>query len=232
MKKNHTKKDPFWIQIVLILFAGALVSIVSLYAIKEFRAERHTVTFAYQDGTIIETQKVKEGSGVCPPEFTCDGVFQGWNGRINYVEADIEVHPLIYSIREENLFFFNSLYVREGRKFTLNIWVGGKVCISSGTISISYDPNVLKFVKSSDVVDCNITEETKGEIKIHFNHEAGISEKMILAQLTFKALKKDAYCTELSLSAENVKGVVDGREVPTNYATLNNKIYFLQEVDW
>ena len=123
MKKEKKKRKPlpFWAQIMLILICGAIVGGAVYGTIRYVKWRQYedslpiyTVTFAYQDGTTIETKQVKEGRGVFPPDFDSHGVFQGWSKPINNVKADTEVHPLYYTIADENLFCFDSVYVKEG----------------------------------------------------------------------------------------------------------------------
>ena len=114
MQKNERRISiPFWIQISAILLVGVILSgIVLVFAPNGPRTEhdedilKHTVTFAYLDGTVIETKTAEDGKGVFPPSLETEGVFRGWSAGFNAVKADIEVHPVVYSIKEENLFFF------------------------------------------------------------------------------------------------------------------------------
>lgn len=241
--KNHKNKIsiPFWIQIFAILLVGVIASIIVLLFAPNKRQPapettlganviKHTVTFAYLDGTIIETKTVEEGKGVFPPALETDGVFRGWSAGFNAVKADIEVHPIFYNIKEENLFYFDSVYVKEDTEFTLDLYVGGKVNLSSGTIALSYDPDVLEY-KSADGLDVEEIAETKsGELTIKLNSKVALKEKTLISQIKFYAKKKDAYSTQINLTAKDGLVVTSGDEFPANFATINNKIYFLQEV--
>ena len=174
MRKSMKKINiPFWIQILIILLIGVVASIIVLIVINKFGGLKndlpeYTVTFAYSDGTVIEKKTVEEGKGVFPPEIEKTGVFRGWSAGFNSVRSDIEVHPVFHNISEENLFYFDSVYVKEGKKFTLDVYVDGKVSISSGTLLLSYDPEVLEYKKSKGLNSLNITEDTIGELVISF----------------------------------------------------------------
>lgn len=238
MRKNKRKINiPFWIQILAILLAGVVASgVVLLFAPGKQQAEtddnivKHAVTFAYLDGTVIETKTVEEGKGVFPPLIETEGVFRGWSAGFNAVKADIEVHPVVYSIKEENLFYFDSVYVKEDTEFTLDLYVGGKVNLSSGTITLSYDPDVLEY-KSADGLGVGEISETKsGELTIKLNSKVTLKEKTLISQIKFYARKKDAYSTQINLTARDGLVITNGDEFPANFATINNKIYFLQEV--
>ena len=242
MRKNKRKISiPFWIQISAILIVGVLVSGIILLVApnkhqpapepsSEENAVKHTVTFAYLDGTVIETKTVGEGKGVFPPVLETNGVFRGWSAGFNAVKADIEVHPIFYNIKEENLFYFDSVYVKEDTEFTLDLYVGGKVNLSSGTITLSYDPDVLEY-KSADGLDVGeIAESKAGELTITFSSASPLKEKTLISQIKFYAKKKDAYSTQINLTAKDGLVVTNGDEFPATYATINNKIYFLQEV--
>lgn len=225
-------------QIAAILLAGILASGAAFWIAREYASKRqnenlakHTVTFAYQDGTVIETKEVTHGKGVFPPKLTEKGVFRGWSNGFNAVVADIEAHPVYHNITENNLFHFDSVYVQEGNEFTLDICVGGYVSISSGELSLEYDAEVLEFLDSKDMVKCTVSESTKGELVICFNSDAVIKTETLLSQLRFRAKEKDVYATEVTLQASNVKTVVEGQEIPAECATINNKIFFLQEVE-
>ena len=224
----------FWIQITGILLVGVITSVVVLIMADHHdtqeNVQTYTVTFADLDGTVIETIEVERGKGVHPPKLSYEGVFRGWSGAFNAVTADIEVHPQFHTITETNLFYFDTVYAEEGKTFALDLRVGGKVNVSSGTLTICYDTDVLTFQKADGMGDCTVTEDKAGELVIVFDGKTPITTQALLTQLQFRAERKDAYCTELSLSASDMKVVVDGQELPADCATINNKVYFLQEV--
>lgn len=242
MQKNKRKMSiPFWIQILAILLVGVLASgVVLLFAPEkpqptpetppETNVVKHTITFAYLDGTVIETKTVEEGKGVFPPILETNGVFRGWSAGFNAVKADVEVHPIFYDIKEENLFYFDSVYVKEDTEFALDLYVGGKVNLSSGTITLSYDPDVLEFKNADGMESLDVSAYKDGELTITFSSDTPLNEKTLISQLTFYAKKKDAYSTQVNLSANNAVIVSDDKETTVNCATINNKIYFLQEV--
>ena len=228
---------PFWMQIAAILLAGILASGAAFWIAQEYMSnrqteelEKHTVTFAYLDGTVIEIKEVTHGKGVFPPELTDEGVFRGWSNGFNAVVADVEAHPVYHSITENNLFHFDSVYVQEGNEFTLDICVGGHVSVSSGELTLEYDAEVLEFLDSKDMVKCTVSESTKGELVICFNSDTVIKTETLLSQLRFRAKEKDAYATEVILKASNIKVVAEGQELPADCATINNKVFFIQEV--
>ena len=238
MRKNTRKISiPFWTQILAILLAGMVTSGVVLLLAPDKQQTappeavvEHTVTFAYPDGTVIETKAVEEGKGVFPPAVEGNGVFRGWNTGFNAVMTDIEVHPIFYGVKEENLFYFNSVYTKEDTEFSMELYVGGKVSLSSGTVTLSYDTDVLEF-KSADNLDCvDVTEKKAGELTVQVNTEAPLQEQTQLSKLVFYAKKKDAYSTQIDLTAKDAKVYSGGDKLSVNYATINNKIYFLQEV--
>ena len=230
MKAKDNKKLPFWIQITSIILVGVMASAAVFFIVKDIKAEKYTVTFAYQDGSVIEKKEVKKGKGVFPPDFSTDGVFRGWSAAINNVESDIEVHPMVYDIVEDNLFYFDSLYIKEGKKFTLDINLGGKVNALSGELTISYDKDVLEYKSADCMKGVEISETDKGELLIKFGFDDALTKKSVLSSITFKSKKVDAYSTELLLTAKDVKSVENGKEVPAVYATINNDIFFLQGV--
>lgn len=158
-------------------------------------------------------------------------VFRGWSGAFNNVTADIEVHPQFMDITDENLFYFNSVYVQEGKEFSVDVKLGGEVNLSSATLSISYDSEVMDFIKSEDEGVCKVTKEKDGELKLSIQNDVPVTEPTQLSQLTFKAKEKDVYATQIDLSCKDGKYMEKGAEKPATTATLNNKIYYLQEVE-
>ena len=230
-------KIPFGVQIVAILLAGVIASGVAFFiarnSVEKYQLEnleKHLVTFAYLDGTVIATKEVPHGKGVFPPELTDKGVFRGWSNGFNAVVADVEAHPIYHNITENNLFYFDSVYVQEGEELSLDVRVGGYVSVSSGKLTLEYDSEVLEFLGSKDMVQCDISEAVKGELVISFKSDAILNTETLLSQLRFLAKEKDAYATEVLLKASNVKVVVGGQEMPADCATINNKVFFLQEV--
>ena len=57
-----------------------------------------------------------------------------------------------------------------------------------------------------------------------------ITEKTLISQLKFHAKKADAKWTEIGLKSKGAKIEVNGMEYDIESSTINNKIYFLQEV--
>lgn len=239
MKKGNRKISiPFWAQISGILLIGVLASaIVFLCApdkseepLNEKQSE-HIATFAFQDGTVIERKTVKNGKCVFPPSLESEGVFRGWSGDFNGANGDIEVHPVFYNIVEENLFYFDSVYVKEGEEFTLDLYIGGTVNASSGTIVLNYDPDVLKYKESDGMESVKVKKQKTGELRISFDCDTPLKEETLLTQLTFYAKEKDAYSTQVNLTASDVQCFIVDEAQDATYATINNKIYFLQEVE-
>lgn len=229
---------PFWAQILAILLVGVLASgAVLLFAPKqqkttpEDNTEKYSVTFAYQDGTVIETKTVKKGKGVFPPAVEGNGVFRGWSGGFNAVTANVEVHPVFYGIKEENLFCFDSVYVKENTEFSLDLYVGGVVSLSSGIITLSYDTDVLEFRNTENPECVDVTEKKPGELTIQVHADHSFREETLLSKLVFFAKVKDAYSTQIDLAASDVNTIANGKVISANYATINNKIFFLQEVE-
>lgn len=240
MAEERTKKGmPFWLQIAAILFAGVAVSIAIVFLARtdqkqapsvEGSGEEHTVTFAYSDGTVIASETVEDGKGVFPPILETQDVFRGWSGPINAVTKDTEVHPEIYHIVEDNLFYFNSVYVQEGTEFDLPVMISGNVNVSSGELYVEYDPDVLKFESADGQSWCDVSKPKKGVLKIKFRLDSVLDEPTELTKLSFTAKEKDVYSTQLNLRSENVVVFSDQKEVPADNATINNKVFYLQEV--
>lgn len=234
-RKESKRKIPFWLQIVLILAIGIAASGIVLIVAHgkkgndQTDAVMHTVTFCYDDGTIIEQKEAKDGAWVFPPDYAGEGVFRGWNTAINRVTMDTEAHPMIYDIVEDNLFYFDSMYVQEGEKFSLDLFVGGNVNVSSGELTLEYDPAVLTYQKANGDIPCEFSEEIPGTLKITFSAPEPITETTKLASITFRAEIADVYSTQVLLSAENVKLQSKNGETIVDFATINNEIYFLQE---
>ncbi len=230
MIKKVKIKIPLWMQIVLILIIGIIAS-ASVYLIsQEINSEKFVVKFAYLDGSIIEEKKVKSGEGVMPPKLESDEVFLGWSAAINNIESDIEVHPQFYNIVEDNLFYFDSQYVKEGKNVKIDIYVGGNVNFNKGELSIDYDNAILNYKKSNCADGVSVSNTEDGKITISINSSSPIKEKTLLTSITLSSQKADVFSTEILLTATNVTYVENGKDKPAVFATINNKIYFLQEV--
>ena len=120
--------------------------------------------------------------------------------------------------------------MQEGKEITLDVRVGGQVSVSSGELTLMYDPEVLEFLGSDSMAQCTVTESGEGELKLCFESADAIRSETLLSQVRFLAKEKDAYATEVSLKASNMKILTDGQELPADCATINNKVFFLQEV--
>lgn len=222
---------PFWLQIMMILLLGVVASI-GVYTVGRNRnTTMYTVTFAYNDGSIIEQKQVKAGKGVEPPKYVSDMVFRGWNSPINNIQQDMEVHPMFYTISDDvNLFYFNSVYVREGKDCLLDLNLTGDVNLSSAELVLSYDTNVLQFKGENSADICTVKEKEHGTLAININSDEPVTEKTLISQLKFHAKKADAKWTEIDLKSKGAKIEVNGMEYDIESSTINNKIYFLQEV--
>lgn len=234
------KNAPLWLQVLLILLIGVIASIIVLLCInlpklggsdEKLNDEEYTVTFAYQDGTVIDTKKVKEGFGVFPPSFETDCVFRGWSSAVNHITSNIEVHPLLYTIVEENLFYFDSVYVKEGGKFTLELYVAGNVNFNDCELELEYDAEVMDFIASETSENCSVRKLEEGKLSFTVTSNSTIAEKTKLADLTFLAKEKDVYSSQVTLASKGATVKTNGKDLPVDSATINNQIYYLQEVE-
>ncbi len=242
MKKKEP--IPFWLQITLIILCGVILSAVVLLILRGRNAADqqkpeptpdnavYTVTFAWQDGTVIDTCTAHGGKGVIPPELETDAIFRGWSGAVNNVRSDIEVHPMLYhGDADENLFCFDTLYVLEGTDFTIDLNLTGRVGLSHAELKISYDPQVMDYFAADPAVCCTVTEEAPGQLLLVLHSETPIREPLRLAGLTFAAKPEDVYSTQISLSCSGAYYLQGKEEIPATVSTLNNQIYYLQEVE-
>lgn len=240
MPRKEKKTTPFWIQVALILLAGVLLSLgIWMYSNslhndseQEHESKSFKVTFAAGDGAVIAEKNAEREKGVLPPEIEIgEGtVFRGWDNRINCIRADIETHPILYPIKESNLFYFNSEYVFEGEDFELELLLGGNVNISSGELNIEYDPEVLTFIDADESECCRAKLTENGTITVTLNSESVLTDSTSLAVLKFHAEEKDAYSTRIDLIGGAFTVREAGKETPIDSATINNNIYFLKEV--
>lgn len=194
-------------------------------------AERYTVTFVQADDTVIEQRKVKTGYGTIPPAYETEGVFRGWNTAINCIQSDIEAHPMVYDIVEKNLFYFDSQYVQEGKDFTLGLFLGGDVNLSNAEIELTYDPRMMEYKKANGAESCIISLTEDGTVLMTVDCDCNLSQKTKIADIVFNAKKEDVYSSEIQLSAKNVLCISSDKRISEECATINNKIYYLQEVD-
>lgn len=209
-----------------------MIASASVYLIsQEINSEKFVVKFAYLDGSIIEEKKVKSGKGIMPPKLESDDVFLGWSAAVNNIESDIELHPQFYNIVEDNLFYFDSQYVKEGKNVQIDVYVGGNVNFNKGELFIDYDNAILHYKKSNCADGVSASNEEDGKIKISIDSSFPIKEKTLLTSITLSTQKADVFSTEILLTADDVTYVENGKDKPAVFATINNKIYFLQEVN-
>lgn len=239
MRSNKRESIPFPIQIILILLFGVVLSIIAVAIIRErFNPNNkdlidsvYLVTFAQQDGTIIETKTVHEGKGVTPPEYETEGVFRGWSNPFNAVTSNVETHPMVYQVADENLFCFNSVYAKEGEQFTIQLNLTGAVYISDADLIIEYDPLVMDYVFSNCAECCAVSEAESGKLNVEMRTEYPVDEEIQLAELTFYAKPENVYSTQINLRCMNGTLKTGTKAFPVTVSTINNKIYYLQEVE-
>lgn len=230
MGKKNRKELPLWVEIVAILLAGVIASIGLYLYIKDKNTNRYDVVFALGDGTILAQKTIKEGKGIIPPELDTDYVFRGWDKAINNIICDTEVHPLLYNIEDNNLFYFDSEYVKEGKTFLIDLILAGNVEISKCKLTMEYDEEVMEYKSCENSEFIKLEQESPGKLIIHFSSDENLKEKTELTQLKFYAKKKNVEYSQITLSASDVMLLSNGKEVYGECATINNNIYFLQEV--
>ena len=107
----------------------------------------------------------------------------------------------------------------------------GEVNISSAELTVSFDTNVMECVGTNGENHCSVLNEGDGKLIVYLNSDEPLKEKSLISEIRFKALKKDVYSTQIDLSCKNAKVSQLGVDVPATASTLNNKVYYLQEVD-
>lgn len=240
MCQNKGERIPFPLQIALILLCGVVLSVLAVVGIRGRTPDEmpdpdsdqvYWVTFAQPDGTVIERKPTHKGKGVVPPEYGTEGVFRGWSSSFNMVTADVETHPMVYQVADENLFCFDSVYVQEGDSFEICLNLVGAVNISSADLTIEYDPLVMEYTGSENAGYCVVNEETPGTLSLELRSEIPIREAVRLSELTFFAKPENVYSTQITLHCANAKLSTSGGEAPVTVSTLNNQIFYLQEVE-
>ncbi len=179
----------------------------------------------------MKKKQVHHGNGVLPPDLATEDVFRGWSAPFNAVTRDMETHPsLYYSKEDDNLFCFDSVYVREGEEFTIELMLRGKVCISSAELTLAFDGEVMDYL-GSEVSEYFAVEPTaSGALNLRLNSPQLIQEPTLLARIQFRAKPMDVYFTQISLQSKQATTVVSDQELPVTISTINNNIYYLQEV--
>ncbi len=229
----------FWFEIALILLCGIIVSFIVYYTVHRTKAkkqkentQKYTVTFTDTNGNVLETRQVSEGKGVFPPAFETEDVFRGWNCSFNKMYADVETYPMTYQILDdENLFYFDSVYVLEGEEFTIDLMLSGRVNISSAGLMMEYDSDVMEYIDASNEDWVEVKKAGDGKLEITLESDTPLRESAFLTQLTFRTKPKDVYSTQISLNCEYGVLMSQESEYPATVSTLNNKIFYLQEVD-
>ena len=108
--------------------------------------------------------------------------------------------------------------------------LGGTVNLSSGEVILVYDEDVMEYKSYQALKSVGITKTGKGELTIKLDSNEPIIQKTELAQIKFRARKANAEFTQAVLSAKSAKLVLGGDEKTVDCATINNKIFFMQEV--
>jgi hypothetical protein len=97
-------------------------------------------------------------------------------------------------------------------------------------LTLFYDREVMDYL-SSEVSDCVSVEQTEdGNLTLRLDSPQPIREPMLLARIRFYAKPMDVYSTQISLQAKQATTVVSGKELSATISTLNNNIYYFQEV--
>ncbi len=173
MKKSYSSGKSLYIILSLIIFLLGIAVSVTIIVLKinsKSTGNKFTVTFFDANDNKFEIVKVKEGDAAKPkkqlPEVQ-NAVFKGWDRYINNVTNNLEVHPIYQSVTSDyNAFYIDTYYASEGEELSVNLKLGGIITVTTATIGIAYDEQVLELVTVNDSAYLSETFADKSYIKL------------------------------------------------------------------
>ena len=146
-----------------------------------------TVTFKYEDGTIIETVKVKEGEKVIAPEVECEEGFEfdKWNVDLDNIKEDCDVTPLFKKIKLKVNFYIDDEIIE-----TIDVEYGESVTPPTfnkeGLNFIKWDKELDNIKVDLDVKA--VYEKLEYTVKFYDINNKLLSEKQVLHGETLEFL--------------------------------------------
>lgn len=173
MKKSNSSGKSLYIILSLIIFLLGIAVSITIIVLKinaKSTGNKFTVTFFDANDNKFEIVKVKEGDAAKPkkqlPEVQ-NAVFKGWDRYINNVTNNLEVHPIYQSVTSDyNAFYIDTYYASEGEELSVNLKLGGIITVTTATIGIAYDEQVLDLIKVNDSDYLSEISADEGYIKL------------------------------------------------------------------
>lgn len=175
-----------------------------------------TVTFVNDDGSVLATEKVKNGENAkLPANPEKSGfIFAGWEGSYKNVTADQTVKATYVADTAKNIFVIDSVTASKGDTVTVTMHLRGDVEVVDYDMELDYDKDALEVVSVSNrKMMASTVNHVDGKIFLNYSDFENYYDEDDVMSITFK-VKDDTTATDAMIWFSNVKFVdfMDGAD--------------------
>ena len=196
-------------------------------------AEVYTVTFYSDDGSVLKTDSVLEGSAAEPPEIpvmTYGNVFRGWTSDFSSVTEDRDVYPEVESVQgKANAFVIPAAYGHQNGTVTVPFQLCGDVCLCGFDLTLEYDTEKLALEEIYNEDGALVyNTETPGQIHMNFVSVNNVEGDVDICWIRFRALSEKGE-TPITVTINSIYAGDDDEEMYIPEYTLMPGIVYLYQ---
>lgn len=225
-----------WRSVVCILLCGVLISggIAAFRHYTKPEAPSHTVTFQGSQGTVLAQRQVTDGGFALPPRLKngSDSIaFRCWSQPLYNIRGDATVTPVYQDLRQTgNAFYMDAQYAQPGETVTMELKLGGTVCLSSIELTLSFDAEVLlDFRCETKDSPFEIVSQDESSVTLRLDSAKNLTEAITAAtiQFTVSPRRGDVERTTITVGMRDPIMLVSGSDTGTGSNAVHGDIYIL-----
>lgn len=192
----------------------------------------YTVRFCDEEGDTLETQSVKEGESVLPPDYSNDGkVLKRWDHALFSIISDETVCPVTEDIGDNaNVFYADAVYVRDGENVNVKVMLDGKVDCCDFVLTVRYDNTLLRTKECRTFSEAlSVADEPESGVLTFTYDGSSLNEKTEIANICFEKTADGMYASKLVFAAKEIhKRNADGVTEYTDSVAYETNIFILR----
>lgn len=236
MNLVKNKKVIVSIVCVCIIIAIALSVIVYKKAVKHIGEGGHFpdyyITYKTDDGTILARDGIQRTAPAISKTLIPENpgrVFIGWDKDIRTAEGDIETIAQYLDVKNENnVIALSTRYGKLGDIVKFPLRVLGNVKLCGADITLSYDTELLKFIKD-EKTDKAVTVEKDSKaclIYVRFVGADNANGELDLTDLCFKVMGTEQADTDIKILVKDIVQIdSENNIVSADYGVVDAKMY-------
>lgn len=192
----------------------------------------YTVRFCDEEGDTLETQSVKEGESVLPPDYSNDGkVLKRWDHALFSIISDETVCPVTEDIGDNaNVFYADAVYVRDGENVNVKVMLDGKVDCCDFVLTVQYDNTLLRTKECRTFSEAlSVADEPESGVLTFTYDGSSLNEKTEIANICFEETTDGMYASKLIFATKEIhKRNADGVTEYTDSVAYETNIFILR----